>query len=169
MYHPFDSHQQRHAHALKFLEMLYEFDDFMESIRQVADVGAGVGLDTEWWATRTTRGDNPEPLDIKVTAVVDKVDKAKQYQHKNVLWQEGSVDDTQCPPAHYDLIWCHDQFQYALNPLQSLKNLNSLAFKDSMLCLTVPTTTNLQYYKHKFISIVNVIKVNVSCPTLLDC
>ena len=153
MYQPFDSHQQRHDHALKFLNLLYEFDDFMASIKTVADIGAGTGLDTEWWATRTTRDDDPQPLNIRVTAVVDTVNKAKQFQHKNVIWQEGNVDNTQCPPGLYDVIWCHDQFQYALNPLQCLKHFNSLAQKDSMLCLTVPTTTNLQYYKHKFISI----------------
>ena len=154
MYQPFDSHQQRHDHALQFLNLLYEFDDFMMSIDKVVDIGAGTGLDTEWWATRTSRDEeDPQPLNIRVMAVSDTLNKSKQFQHENVIWHQGLSEDTGLPPNAYDLIWCHDQFQYAVNPLKALKDYNRIARKDAMLCISVPTTTNFQYYKHKFVSI----------------
>jgi hypothetical protein len=55
---------EAHAHSLQTLNQLYEYDDFMGSIRTVADIGCGQGKDLEWWATRTTRDDLPEPLNI---------------------------------------------------------------------------------------------------------
>ena len=57
---------QSHAHSQQTLNALYEYDDFMESIATMVDLGCGTGLDLEWWATRTTRDDNPQPLNINI-------------------------------------------------------------------------------------------------------
>jgi hypothetical protein len=61
--HPGDSHR----HSLEVLNQLYEYDDFMASIKTVLDLGCGQGDDLEWWATRTTRDDNPEPMVVTKT------------------------------------------------------------------------------------------------------
>ena len=53
-----------HDHSLQTLNLLYEYDDFMASIGTVCDMGCGEGLDLAWWATRTTRDDDPQPLNI---------------------------------------------------------------------------------------------------------
>ena len=60
--HPGDSHQ----HSLETLNQLYEYDDFMLSLRTMVDLGCGSGDDLAWWATRTTRDDNPQPLNINM-------------------------------------------------------------------------------------------------------
>ena len=58
---PGDSHQ----HSLGTLTQLYEYDDFMLSLRNMVDLGCGPGDDLAWWASRTVRDDNPKPLNIK--------------------------------------------------------------------------------------------------------
>jgi hypothetical protein len=60
-YKPFIDGISSHKHSLQTLETFYEFDDFMESIGTLADMGCGSGLDLEWWATRTTRDETPRP------------------------------------------------------------------------------------------------------------
>jgi len=51
----------------------------------------------------------------------------------------------------YDVLWCHDAFQYAVNPLQTLKLWWDIAEPGAMLCLIVPQTTNIEHRKLKFI------------------
>jgi hypothetical protein len=66
----FRNSEESHAHSRLTLDVLYEHDDFMESVGRVADLGAGPdGLDAVWWATATTRDDPPQPLNIQVVAV----------------------------------------------------------------------------------------------------
>ena len=65
----FRNAEESHQHSLQTLNQLYEYDDFMGSIQTMVDLGCGAGLDLEWWATRTTRDDKPEPLNIKCAGV----------------------------------------------------------------------------------------------------
>ena len=65
----FISHEQSHQHSLRTLETLYEYDDFMESVKDMVDLGSGSGLDLEWWATRTTREEVPQPLNIRCLGI----------------------------------------------------------------------------------------------------
>ena len=59
--HPGDSH----AHSLATLNQLYQYEDFINSVSTVIDLGCGSGEDLAWWATRTTRDENPTPLNIR--------------------------------------------------------------------------------------------------------
>ena len=81
--HPGDSHQ----HSLATLNQLYEYDDFMLSIRNMVDFGCGSGEDMIWWATRTTRDDNPQPLDIKCHGIDLGGNPLVVDQHKNITYQ----------------------------------------------------------------------------------
>ena len=117
--YPGDSHR----HSLQVLNALYEYDDFMESIATVADLGCGSGEDLEWWATRTTREDNPQPLNIQCQGIdlLEQLPMAKK--HDNITYQrtdfEGKIH---APQKGFDILWCHDAFQYCVNPVQTLSN-----------------------------------------------
>ena len=63
-------------HSLKVLNQLYEYDSFMDSLKNVADMGCGTGEDINWWATLTTRDDPPEPHNYNCFAV--DIDEAKK-------------------------------------------------------------------------------------------
>jgi 2-polyprenyl-3-methyl-5-hydroxy-6-metoxy-1,4-benzoquinol methylase len=80
----FKNSQESHEHSLETLNLLYEYDDFMRSIKTVADIGCGQGLDLEWWATRTTRDDDATPLNIECIGVdiVDQVHVAKKISQR---------------------------------------------------------------------------------------
>ena len=46
----FNNAHQSHEHSLKVLELVSKYDDFMDSLTSVADMGCGEGLDINWWA-----------------------------------------------------------------------------------------------------------------------
>jgi predicted TPR repeat methyltransferase len=81
----FTSDVDSHHHSLQTLNQLYEYDDFMISLETMVDMGCGTGLDLEWWATRTTRDDNPRPLNIKCTGVDLPTDLAMAQNHRNII------------------------------------------------------------------------------------
>ena len=53
-YNMFRNEEESHQHSLQTLNQLYEYDDFMMSIKTVADLGCGTGKDLIWWATNTS-------------------------------------------------------------------------------------------------------------------
>lgn len=133
-----------HAHSLETLNQLYEYDDFMFSIKTVVDLGCGLGDDLEWWATRTTRDNVAMPLDIKCTGIdlFDKFGLTKKYA--NVSYQQTNFEDQiQAPAGGFDILWCHDSFQYAVNPLQTLRQWYDIGARGAMLAITVPVTQRI--------------------------
>jgi SAM-dependent methyltransferase len=142
----FHNDAQSHEHARKTLDMFYEFDDFMESIGTLCDLGCGSGLDLEWWATCATRDETPRPLNIRCTgidlvprpAAIDRC-RGARYLQCDI---EGPLDFSKRP---FDVLWCHDTFQYLLNPLQTLRQWRSITADNGMLCIVVPQTTNLEF------------------------
>lgn len=141
----FSSEQESHNHSLFTLESLYEYDDFMESVGSIIDMGCGKQmLDLEWWATRTTRDENPIPLNIRCVGV-DKHDTPSIVnQYPNLAYYKSDFNN---PPEQkksgFDVVYSHNSFQYSLNPLQTLTAWNHIANPGGMLILSVPQTTNL--------------------------
>lgn len=135
-----DSHQ----HSLETLNQLYEYDDFMFSIKTVVDLGCGSGDDLAWWATRTTRDEAAMPLEIQCTGIdlFDKLSLCKKYS--NVNYQQANFETKiEVPKEKFDILWCHDSFQYAVNPLATLASWNGIASAGGMLALTVPITQRI--------------------------
>jgi SAM-dependent methyltransferase len=162
-----------HNHSLETLNTLYEYDDFMLSIRSVLDLGCGSGDDLVWWATRTTRDDVPMPLNIDCTGVdlLESVIKIKN--HDRIRYQSTDFEGVITPyPKGYDILWSHDSFQYAKNPLQTLSQWWDLASPGGMLYICVPITQQIHrrqldyflpsgsYYHY---SLVNLIHMLATC------
>jgi ubiquinone/menaquinone biosynthesis C-methylase UbiE len=59
----------------------------------VVDLGCGAGDDLAWWATRTTRDDNPQPLNIKCHGIDLGKNLLVGSQHQNVSYQQGNFED----------------------------------------------------------------------------
>jgi len=145
----FGSEADSHAHSLSILNLLREYDDFMMSIDSVADMGCGTGKDLEWWATQTTRDDNPEPLNINCVGY-DTLDKLLvEDRHDNILYSQRDFE-TEVTGTQYDIIWSHDSFQYAINPLQTLAQWNKMLTPGGMLMLSVPQSTNVVFNKQEY-------------------
>lgn len=145
----FGNAEQSHQHSLETLNMLQEYDEFMESIGTLIDLGCGAGLDTEWWATRVTREDNPRPLNIQCTAVDLIETPYVTTKYKNISYQltdfEKGIELSS--DKKFDVLWAHDSFQYALDPIGTLKHWRKIANNGAMLALIVPETQRIHHKK----------------------
>lgn len=148
----FPTAESSHAHSLQVLESLYEFDDFMGSVETVVDMGCGSGLDLEWWATRTTRDLVPRPLNIKCTGIDLNESLGLTQRIKNVTYQRQNFehDIVMGRKKKFDVVWCHDAFQYVINPFDTLRRWRQVMNPESMLCIIVPQTTNLEFNRQAF-------------------
>lgn len=139
-----------HAHSLLTLERLYAYDDFMDSVSTVADMGCGRGLDLEWWATAATRDETPIPLNIRCWGVDVDIQNRIIAPHNNISYINQDFEQPIQCPKKFDVVWCHDSFQYAVNPLQTLSNWWQAMNPNGMLVIILPQTTNLEYNRQKF-------------------
>lgn len=167
----FKNAQQSHTHSLQVLNQLYEYDDFMLSIKSMIDLGCGQdALDLEWWATRTTRDDIPEPLNIQCVGVdmVSYLPMARKY--KNTSYQFCDFEQI-TTDKKYDVLWSHDSFQYCMNPLSTLCRWWDIATPGGMLAITVPHTIELHrgqtsivlpngYYHYTMVSLMRMLAVS---------
>jgi hypothetical protein len=162
-----------HAHSLTTLNLLYEYDDFMASIATMVDLGCGEGRDLEWWATRTTRDEVPVPLNINCVGVDIQDTDPIAVKYPNVKYKKLDFEGTMNmqPGSAYDVMWCHDAFQYALNPTLTLTKWLHLAAEGTMLAITVPRTIEYKhnvenfiqqdnaYYHHTIVSLIHMLAV----------
>jgi SAM-dependent methyltransferase len=138
----FSSPEASHAHSLSVLETLYQFDDFMQSIQHVADMGCGAGLDMLWWATRTTREQHPRPLNIRCTGIDLAESCAAVDRHRYISYLPQDFEQPiLVHKKRFDVIWCHDAWQYVQDPFCTLRQWRDVASSGAMLVITVPQTT----------------------------
>jgi SAM-dependent methyltransferase len=139
----------------------------MASIKTVLDLGCGTGDDLAWWATRTTRDENPQPLNIRCTGIDLIPELALTKRHNNIFYHSGDFENTiPSTPMGFDVLWCHDAFQYAHAPVATLGRWWHLASPGAMLYLAVPTTQRVYrnqldyhlpsgcYYHHTVVSLI---------------
>lgn len=144
----FKNANSSHQHSLETLEVLYGYDSFLDSLEFIADFGCGQGLDTEWWATLETRDEPPEPRNYKVYSVdknTDTLDKSVA-QLPNVFQFNYDIDDPHfLLPRPVDLVWCHNTFQYMVNPVNALRTWNKSMNVNAMLLIVVPQYQHYYY------------------------
>lgn len=148
----FTSAQSSHEHSLLTLNALYEYDDFMMSIKTLVDMGCGDGLDLEWWATRTTRDEDAKPLNIRCTGVDLDETLPMAHRYKNIQYQpwDFEADTSVFNKRRFDIVWSHDSFQYVINPFQTLSRWWHLMTKGGMMILILPQNTNVEFNMQMF-------------------
>ena len=166
---------ESHEHSLKTLDLLFQYDSFLDSIESVADFGCGSGLDTKWWANLQTRDDPPEPRNY-LTYAVDKnlthVDPELKSSD-NVYIVNADIDGIDVPvPRLIDFIWCHNTFQYITDPMRTLRTWNEQLTVNGMLLLIFPQmqhyaynrlqthSHNGCYYNHNLVNLMYMLAVN---------
>ena len=169
----FATPEQSHAHSLQTLNALYEYDDYMESIGTLVDLGCGAGLDLAWWASATTRDEYPRPLNIECVGVdqIENLPIARKYS--NATYQRTDFEDKIYPAKNknYDVLWCHDAFQYCIDPIGTLIKWRNIASEGGMLVLIVPKTITVHhrqlayfqqsgcYYHHTMVSLIHMLAI----------
>lgn len=147
----FVSPQESHEHSLQTLNALYEYDDFMLSLKVVGDLGCGSGHDLEWWATRTTRDGSDKPLNIKCIGIDRAPSLAVARKYTNIQYQSQDFEtDLMRQRRTFDVLYCHDSFQFVVNPLATLAMWHRCMSRDGMLILILPQTTNMDFRRQAF-------------------
>lgn len=144
----FQSPDASHAHSLQTLESIAAYDDFMDSLSVICDMGCGYGLDIAWWANSTyiDDSDKVQPRNYKCYGVDLNTNKVNtQLDNLRLITQD--FEDPIRNMPFIDLLWSHDSFRYALNPLGTLKLWHSMMNENGMICLIVPQTVNVTYNK----------------------
>lgn len=142
----FKNPQESHAHSRDVLDMLYQYDSFMDSIQVVADMGCGAGLDIGWFAKLTTRDDPPLPHNYVCYAIDQNISQIDHevLENTNLAALQGDYSTINLPRG-VDLMWSHDSFQFSTAPLQTLAHWNKLMNINGMLVLSVPLHTTYSY------------------------
>lgn len=140
----FRNKYESHEHSMRVIELISTYDSFMESLTVIADMGCGAGLDLNWWATAETRDDPPIPYNYVCYAVDRDLSQLGENLPSNIIPLQGNFEE-KIIPRTVDLMWSHDSFQYAINPLQTLKNWNEQMTVNGMLVMILPQTSNYQY------------------------
>lgn len=136
---------ESHFHSTQVLNLLYEYDSFLDSIKVVADMGCGSGLDTKWWATLHTRDEVPVPHNYMVYAVDKNIAQLESDAiQPNVIPIEDDFEH-RIVPRQADLIWAHDVLQYAQNPIGCLTAWRETLNVDGMLVVSVPQITYMEH------------------------
>ncbi len=165
---------ESHSHSLEVLNLLYNYDSFLDNLEYIGDFGAGSGLDTQWWATLETRDDPPEPRNYKVYALDKNISTVDEniINLPNVKFLQRDLESDHLVPRPLDLIWSHNVFQYLINPIGTLRNWNKQMNVDGMLLLMFQQSTNYSYnryqnwgynycyYNHNIINLIYMLAVN---------
>jgi trans-aconitate methyltransferase len=156
-----------HEHSLEILNLLYGYDSFLDSLKVICDMGCGSALDAQWWATLETRDDPPEPRGYRVYAVDRDFERVEPdlKATPGIRWIAQDFNKVELP-ERIDLLWCHDAFQYSVNPLQTLAQWNSQMNTDGMLVMSLPQDINYIYNKLQF-KTRNYSYFNYSIPNLI--
>ena len=145
----FKNSHDSHQHSLEVLNTLREYDNFLDSLKTIADMGCGAGLDTEWWATLASRDARPQPQNYQVYAVdqtFKEFDTQITDRNPNIKTIEDNFE-TVTLPTKADLIWAHDSFQFAHDPVKCLANWKRNLNVNGMLIVTIPQTTYVSQNK----------------------
>ena len=161
-----------HEHSVyQVLNLIYGYDDFLDSIETVADMGCGSGLDCQWWATLENKEDPPEPYNYRVYGVDIDINRVTIEPTKNLQLIQGDFETVELP-ERVDLVYCHDAFQYALNPLQTIQHWNQQLNTNGMLVIAYQQpqsyilnrwsqrTLSRCYYNHNFGSLLYMLSIS---------
>jgi SAM-dependent methyltransferase len=168
----FRNDSESHQHSLEILNALGQYEDFMLSIKSLADIGCGSGKDLVWWATRTTANERAIPLNIQCQGIdiLDSLAVAREYP--NITYQKVDFESAIYPPPDkFDVLWCHDAFQYAVDPIKTLSNWRDITTEGAMLAIAVQQTTNIHhkdldfsqqdgcYYHHTIVGLIHMLAI----------
>jgi len=147
------------------------YEEFMDQLEIIADMGSGKGEHSHWWATRTKQDNTPRRY--TVVAIDDKVQLDNRHRASNIRQVRKDFSETGLQKNKVDLIWCYDTFQFATRPFDTLKHWWEIMREDAMLVLGIPQTTFIDdlarwqvyqpagcYYSWNMVSLIHALAVS---------
>lgn len=144
----FESPEASHQHSLRTLELIAGYDDYLDKLSVICDMGCGAGLDLMWWANLTylDTEDREVRRNYKCIGVDLNTAAVPTPTPKNVVLVNRDFD-LKATASGIDLLWSHDSFRYSTNPLHTLKIWNEQMNVNGMMVLIVPQMVNIVYNK----------------------
>ena len=118
------------------LQILNQYQDFIDNINVVADMGCGHGDDAWQWANLTK--DDGTPRTIQVNAVDTNLQWHSLPRHDNIDYIEKDFSSSGLAPNSQDFLWSHNSLQYSINPIQTLLHWWEIMKPEAMLLVTLP-------------------------------
>ena len=107
----FNLPEHSHQHSLKTLELISAYDDFMDNLNVICDMGCGHGLDILWWANATYVDDQDavQRRNYKCFGVDLDISKIPSDKPRNLHLVDQDFE-TPSVSVKIDLLWSHDSF-----------------------------------------------------------
>lgn len=123
------------AETLALLDMR---TDFMDSLSVIADMGCGKGDDAVAWADRIDSDGNPRKL---IVFAVDKTIRIDNHNRRpNIKVVKEDFSQTTIAKEKVDVLWCYNAFQYATDPVKTLRHWWDIMNEDGLLYIAIPQT-----------------------------
>lgn len=122
--------------SFEVLETLCNYNDFMRQLEVIADMGSGAGHHSKWWASM--RDEDDKPLNYQILAVDNDVQLDNRNRMKNVRQIRQDFSATSIQENKVDVIWCHNSFQYAIDPFATLTHWHKILTPSGMLIISIP-------------------------------
>lgn len=135
--------QASHEHSLQTLKLISQYESYLHNVKTIYDMGCGSGEDAKWWANlHYVSGQTGKLLPFNFNVVG--IDLQKQTHRdipNNLQFIQYDFEEYDIS-MRSDMIWSHDSFRYAVNPLKTLRNWWKILNPNGMLCIITPQTTN---------------------------
>lgn len=118
------------------LNILNRYQDFIDNIEVVADMGCGQGDDAWWWANLTK--EDGTARNIQVNAVDIKLQRHALLRHNNIQYIEKDFSYSELEPNSQDFLWAYNSLQYSIKPIDTLLHWWEIMKPEAMLLVTVP-------------------------------
>jgi SAM-dependent methyltransferase len=138
--------------SLETLTILNQYQDFLNNIETVSDMGCGIGTDSNWWASLAKHDGTLR--NIKVNAIDIKLDSRVTLKHPNINYIAADFSASTLPANSQDFVWAHDSFQFSLNPFHTLNHWYDIMKVDGMLLITIPYCHSI--HSHRDIQTVDI-------------
>ena len=147
-----------HANSIEALNILNRYQNFMDNINVVADMGSGYGLDALWWANLTKVDGTPR--NIQVNAVDLRLEWQSLPRHNNINYIEADFSNSGLKSNSQDFLMAHNSLQFSISPIHTLLHWWDIMKPDAMLLVTLPY--NFKIDNHREFQKVNATHVNGS-------
>lgn len=120
------------------LALLDQRLDFMDSLSVIADMGCGKGNDAAAWADRIDPDGKPRKLFV---FAVDKVLQLDNHNRRsNLRFIKEDFSATSIAKNKVDVLWCYNSFQYATDPVKTLRHWYDIMNENGLLYIAIPQT-----------------------------
>lgn len=110
--------------------------DFMDSLSVVADMGCGKGADAAAWADKIDEDGKPRKLFVFAVDKVLQIDNHNRRQNVRAVKEDFS--NTTIAKNRVDVLWCYNSFQYATDPVKTLRHWYDIMSENGLLYIAIP-------------------------------